>query len=180
MPDSLSSLTYTCMSGRIKREKEVDNSVFILQEKWPPAHSIQPNIQAGQEKTTAYEWFHNSSTICNLRPPSHQQHAGKSRFLKPLPLDFLTMLSRKSDEISGDAQNQRHCQIFFSREQNCKRFYIFCSTPRHGQGLSLVVQFQVTVILLIKWEISQDTFTKYCYKIAKLQNYKIVTFRKQF
>ena len=123
-----------------------------------------------------------SQFINYMQPPtpSHQQHAGKSRFLKPLPLDFLTMLSRKSDEISGDAQNQRHCQIFFSRERNCKRFYIFCSTPRHGQGLSLVVQFRVTVILLIKWEISQDTFTKYCNKIAKFQNYKIVTFRKQF
>ena len=125
-------------------------------------------------------WMFSSFITIQTWPPSQWKHSGKSRFLKPLPPDFLTMLSRKSDEISGDAQNQRHCQIFFSREQNCKRFYIFCSTPRHGQGLSLVVQFQVTVILLIKLEISQDTFTKYCNKIAKLQNYKIVTFMKQF
>ena len=118
-------------------------------------------------------------TVCNLDPlPS--EAFWEIKISKNFPPDFLTMLSRKSDEINGNAQNQRHCQIFFSWEQNCKRFYIFCSTPRHGQGLNLVVQFQVTVSLLIKREISQDTFTKYCPKFAKLQNYKIVTFRKQF
>lgn len=92
-------------------------------------------------------------TVQPQPPPSH---LGNQDFcVKTLPPDFLTMLSRKSDEINGNAQNQRHCQIFFSWERNCGRFYIFCSTPCHGQGLSFVVQFWVSVmILLIKWEMS--------------------------
>ena len=129
-------LTHACLL-RGERERDWVKPCFYTTRK---ITTIQPNIQARRErKSPDMNVFIPFITVQPQPPPSH---LGNQDFcVKTLPPDFLTMLSRKSDEINGNAQNQRHCQIFFSWERNCGRFYIFCSTPCHGQGLSFVVQF---------------------------------------
>ena len=51
------------------------------------------------------------------KPRGNQNEESTIRF-------FSDFLSRKSDKISRNVQNQRHCQIFFSWERVCERFCI--------------------------------------------------------